>query len=65
MGPAGLPKNVVEKLNKAVNEALAEPDIRQRLDQIGYQVAGGSPESFQAGIQDNIDAIRALNIKLD
>jgi tripartite-type tricarboxylate transporter receptor subunit TctC len=65
MGPAALPKPVVDKLNKAVNEALAEPEIRQRLDQIGYQVAGGSPESFQAGIQENIDAIRALSIKLD
>ncbi len=65
MGPAGLPKPIVDRLNKAVNEALAEPDIRQRLEQIGYQVAGGSPEAFQAGIQENIDAIRALNIKLD
>ena len=65
MGPAGLPKPVVDRLNKAVNESLAEPDIRQRLDQIGYQVAGGSPEAFKAGIQENIDAIRALNIKFD
>jgi tripartite-type tricarboxylate transporter receptor subunit TctC len=65
MGPAGLPKPVVDKLNKAANEALAEPEVRQRLDQIGYQVAGGSPESFQAGIQENIDSIRALGIKFD
>lgn len=65
MGPAGLPKPIVDKLNTAVNDALAEPDIRQRLDQIGYQVAGGTPESFQAGIQQNIDSIRALNFKLD
>jgi tripartite-type tricarboxylate transporter receptor subunit TctC len=65
MGPAGLPKPIVDKLNKVVNEALAEPEIRQRLDQIGYQVAGGAPETFKAGIQENIDAIRALSIKLD
>ncbi len=65
MGPAGMPKPIVDKLNQAVNEALAEPQIRQRLEQIGYQVAGGSPESFQVGIQENIDAIRALGVKLD
>jgi len=46
------------------NEALAEPDIRQKLEQIGYQVAGGSPEAFKANLQENIDAIRALNIKI-
>jgi tripartite-type tricarboxylate transporter receptor subunit TctC len=64
VGPAGMPKIIVDRLNKVTNEALAEPDIRQKLEQIGYQVAGGSPEAFKANLQENIDAIRALNIKI-
>ncbi|MBX9738885.1 MAG: tripartite tricarboxylate transporter substrate binding protein [Beijerinckiaceae bacterium] len=65
MGPANMPKSVVDRLNSVVNEALEEPNVKQRMEQIGYSVAGGSPESFRKAVQDNIDSIRALNLKVD
>jgi tripartite-type tricarboxylate transporter receptor subunit TctC len=65
MGPANMPAKVVDILNKAVNDTLAEPDTRTRLEQIGYSVAGGSAESFKETVRKNIETIRALNMQLD
>ena len=33
--PAGVPKDVVEKVHKAVNEVVVRPDISKRLDDMG------------------------------
>jgi tripartite-type tricarboxylate transporter receptor subunit TctC len=48
MGPAGMPKPVVEQLNQIVNAAIASPDVTRRLESQGAQPAGGSAEQFAA-----------------
>lgn len=65
MGPAGTPANVVETLNKAANEALKDPAVRSKLEQIGYSVAGGSPKDFADAIEKDIARFKALNITID
>jgi len=42
--PAGTPRKVVDKLNEAVNAGLQQPDIRQRLKDLGAEIVGGTPE---------------------
>lgn len=44
LAPAGTPKDVVAKLNKALDEALQEKDVRDKLTTMGFQVEGGAPE---------------------
>jgi len=44
--PRGTPPSVIAKLNKTVNEILAEADVRQRLDGAGVVVQGSTPEVF-------------------
>ena len=51
VGPAGLPKDVVAKLNKAVNEGLQAPDVKERFAKIGAEPAGTTPEKFDAYIR--------------
>lgn len=46
VAPKGTPKPVVEKLNQAINQALREPDLAQRITGPGNLIGGGSPESF-------------------
>jgi tripartite-type tricarboxylate transporter receptor subunit TctC len=65
MAPAGTPAAVVETLNKATNEALAESAIRDRLEQIGYTVGGGSAADYVESIRADVDRIRALGIQMD
>ena len=46
VGPAGIPKPVIEVLNKKLIEALRHPDTRQRLSAQGFELWTSSPEEF-------------------
>jgi tripartite-type tricarboxylate transporter receptor subunit TctC len=59
-GPAKLPQAIVQKLNNEVNRALKLPDVRQRLDQLGLEVGGGSPEDFKKFMNKEADRLRGL-----
>ena len=43
---AGTPRPLVERINAAVNLALQDDSVRQRLQAAGLEPAGGSPEKF-------------------
>ncbi len=45
---AGTPKEIVDTLNKAINAALAKPEVRSALAKVGAVPAGGSPEDYGA-----------------
>jgi tripartite-type tricarboxylate transporter receptor subunit TctC len=44
--PKGTPPAVIAKINKAVNEALADPKMIARLAELGGAPMGGTPEDF-------------------
>jgi tripartite-type tricarboxylate transporter receptor subunit TctC len=58
--PAKTPRAVVAKLNREVNKALELPDVRQRLDQLGLEIEGGTPEKFGAFIQSEAARLSKL-----
>lgn len=58
--PAGTPQAVVLKLNKAVNDALASPDIHQRVIKQGAVPVGGTPEQFRGFIQSELSNWHAV-----
>jgi tripartite-type tricarboxylate transporter receptor subunit TctC len=45
-GPAGMPRAVVQALNAAFVEALAQPQVRDRLLQAGFSPGGSTPEAL-------------------
>ncbi|MEI7446901.1 MAG: tripartite tricarboxylate transporter substrate binding protein [Burkholderiales bacterium] len=45
--PAGTPPAVVARLNEAFAAALQAPEVRERLQTLGVEPVGGSPESFR------------------
>ena len=45
-GPAGLPPDVVKRLNEAFNMVMAMPAVRDKLTGGGLEVVGGTPEQF-------------------
>jgi tripartite-type tricarboxylate transporter receptor subunit TctC len=57
---AKTPSAVIDKLNAALNRALALPEIRQRLEHLGLEVAGGTPARFGAFMQDEADRLAVL-----
>ena len=50
VAPAGTPPEVIAKLNAALNNALADGDIRQRLAADGTEVLPGTSEAYAADI---------------
>ena len=46
--PRGTPKAIVDQLNAELAKILAQPETRQRLMQLGFEPAGGSPEALAA-----------------
>ncbi|NRF66965.1 tripartite tricarboxylate transporter substrate binding protein [Aquincola sp. S2] len=46
--PAGTPKEIVARLHAEIASALAQPDIRQRLDALGLEPSGMKPEELAA-----------------
>ena len=45
-GPKGMAPELVTKLNKAVNAALAQPDLKKRYKELGYDEWTGSPQKL-------------------
>lgn len=67
--PAGTPREIVERLNREINIALKQPDVKTRLNNAGLETAGGSPEAFKTLIANEAkmwsDVIRKTGAKLD
>jgi tripartite-type tricarboxylate transporter receptor subunit TctC len=53
-GPAGLPKDIVTKLNEQVVAALKTPDIQKRMEDLGIQPMIGSPEFLNERMKSDI-----------
>jgi tripartite-type tricarboxylate transporter receptor subunit TctC len=46
LAPAKTPPDVIAKLNKAVNDALKDPEVHEKLVKSGATPVGGTPESL-------------------
>jgi tripartite-type tricarboxylate transporter receptor subunit TctC len=56
VGPAGLPRELVVRLNGQVNAALKSPDFRQRFESQGFEaVAPNSPEDYAKQIRTDLE----------
>jgi tripartite-type tricarboxylate transporter receptor subunit TctC len=65
--PKGTPSEVIDKLNREINTALADPKIKAQLADLGSPAFAGSPADFGRLIADETEkwakVIRAANIK--
>jgi tripartite-type tricarboxylate transporter receptor subunit TctC len=46
IGPAGVPREITNLINKEVNWALQQPDVRERMKKMGLEIHTESPEFF-------------------
>src|SRR5215510_2537178 len=54
-GPAGVPHDIVQKLNRAVIDVLALPEVRARLQRDAIETQAMTPEEFTAFLAREID----------
>jgi tripartite-type tricarboxylate transporter receptor subunit TctC len=55
LAPRGTPADIVQRLHAATAEALALPDVRERLAQAALQPVGNTPREFEAVIRADIE----------
>ncbi len=69
VAPAGVPRDIVSRLNAAIVAGLKSSDVIQRLDALGYEPIGGTSEQFAATIRADIakyaKIIKSAGIKAD
>lgn len=65
--PAGTPPEVVDRLNRALREAVATPAVQERLGKLGMRLQAGTPAELQALLGSEIrrwgEVIRAAKIE--
>ncbi|MFM2276595.1 MAG: hypothetical protein RL211_2467 [Pseudomonadota bacterium] len=60
LGPKGLPKDVVDKVNAAARKALEEPAVRKRIEDTGSVVLGNTPEQFAQQMKEELAVYRKV-----
>ncbi len=69
LGPKGLPKEVVDKVNAAMLKVLQDPAVRKRIEDTGSIVVGNTPDEFSAQIKAEFEIYKTVvakqNLKLD
>ena len=58
--PAKTPKAVIDRLNREVNAALAAPEVRSRLQELGVEARAGTPEALRALLVSEIAKWKAV-----
>ena len=69
IAPAGLPRPILDRLNKAINAAIIAPGTKERFAQLGSEGGGGTPEEFGALIRRDsgkwAEVVRRSGAKID
>jgi tripartite-type tricarboxylate transporter receptor subunit TctC len=54
LAPAGTPRAIIDRLSKAVNEALKSEDVLKQMRSSGMEALGGDPEEFGRRIKEDM-----------
>jgi tripartite-type tricarboxylate transporter receptor subunit TctC len=69
VAPAATPKPIVDLLQRQIARIVALPDVKQKLDALGFSPVASTPEAYAAQIKGDIETwskvVRDANIKVD
>jgi tripartite-type tricarboxylate transporter receptor subunit TctC len=60
LGPKGLPKDIVDKLNAGVKKSLEDPAVRKRIEDTGSLVVANTPEQFATQIKAEYEVYKKV-----
>ena len=60
LGPKGLPKEVVDKVNAGVKKSLEDPAVRKRIEDTGSIIVANTPEQFAAQIKAEYEVYKKV-----
>ncbi len=59
-GPKGLPRDIVDTINRAVKKTMDDPIVRKRIDDTGSIIIGNSPEEFAQQIKAEFEVYKKV-----
>jgi len=60
LGPAGMPREAIERLNKEFNAAMANPEVQGQIEKLGFTLNPASSESLGVLVKDQLGVYRKL-----
>ena len=63
LGPKGLPKDIVDKINAATLKVLQDPTVRKRIEDTGSLIIGNTPAEFAAQIAAEFQVYKDVVVK--
>ena len=63
LGPKGMPKELVDKINAATRKVLQDPAVRKRIEDTGSLVVANSPEEFAAELKNELAVYKDVVVK--
>jgi tripartite-type tricarboxylate transporter receptor subunit TctC len=67
--PAGTPREIIDRLNAEIKKLIALPDVKERLEALGFNPVADRPEEFRDRIRSEMGrwakVIRDANIKIE
>jgi tripartite-type tricarboxylate transporter receptor subunit TctC len=55
-GPARLPADIVNRMNRELNAAMKKPDVHDKIEALGFDIGGSTPAELGTYIQDQLVA---------
>ncbi len=56
--PAGMPKGIVERLNREMRAAMGRQDVREQMDKQAFELGGSTPEELAAYVKEQLEVWR-------
>lgn len=53
-GPAKLPPEIVQRMNRELNAVMQRPDVRERITALGFELAGSTPDEMGVFLQEQL-----------
>jgi len=58
VGPAGNPRDVVERLNRDINAALSNPEVNAQIEKLSFTLTPSKADAFGAMLRDQLGVYR-------
>lgn len=67
--PVGTPKEIIARMNAEAQKAIRSPEFIRRMNDMGYEIVGSTPEQMATMIQDEVQRwgpiVKASGAKVD
>ena len=55
-GPAKLPPEITQRMNRELNAAMQRAEVREKIEKLGFEMVGSTPEEMAAFLQEQLQA---------